>query len=496
MPSGWSACSTWVRRPRRWPGNGYRGSAGSQPPARALIEARELEIRHSRTNDRSYHSEYEEKIAAAMTSADKALGHYTPQVTAPEESALLATLQKSLTAYRKSQQRVIALGREGQQQDAADISDGASSTYAEEVLVALDALSAFNFASGEASSQQALASEALAWKTMVVLLVTSLLVGSGLTAVFVRRLQGQLGGEPATAVAIARAVADGDLSSQVPVRPGDTSSLMAQLQVMQRALVKTVGAVRQGSEAVATTSSRIAQGNRDLSSRTEEQAAALEQTAATMEQLGTTVQHNAQNARQASEFARSSSQIATEGGAAVTQVVLTMKGIHEASRKISEIIGVIDGIAFQTNILALNAAVEAARAGEQGRGFAVVAAEVRALALRSAEAAREIKSLISVSVERVSQGSEQVDQAGRKMKEIVESIQRVASLVGEISTASAEQSTGVVQIGQAVSQMDQATQQNAALVNQGAASAESLAAQAQGLVEAVAVFRVETHPNH
>ncbi|WP_442775373.1 methyl-accepting chemotaxis protein [Sphaerotilus montanus] len=476
----------------KWlPGVGRIASARA-----AVIEARDVEIRHSRTEDRSYHAEYEEKIGAAMKTADQALLDYGQQVSGDQEAGLLAEVRKHWEAYLKSQQRVIALGRDKQHQDAADISDGASSTHVDALLGALEALSTYNFEGSHTTSERASTVKAMAWKGMLGLLGCAVVAGVGMASLFVRRLRRQLGGEPATAVAVARAVAAGDLGSPVPVNPGDTESLMAQLQSMQTALVRAVSAVREGSEQVAATSGRIAESNRDLSSRTEEQAAALEQTAATMEQLGTTVQHNAQNALQASEVARASSQIAAEGGAVVTQVVTTMKGIHEASRKISEIIGVIDGIAFQTNILALNAAVEAARAGEQGRGFAVVAAEVRSLALRSADAAREIKSLISVSVDRVAQGSSQVDQAGRKMQEIVDSIQRVASLVGEISTASAEQSTGVAQVGQAVSQMDQATQQNAALVNQGAASAESLAAQAQGLVDAVAVFRMEAHAHH
>ena len=470
----------------KWlPGVGRIASARA-----AVIEARDVEIRHSRTEDRSYHAEYEEKIGAAMKTANQALLDYGQQVSGDQEAGLLAEVRKHWEAYLKSQQRVIALGRDKQHQDAADISDGASSTHVDALLGALEALSTYNFEGSHTTSERASTVKAMAWKGMLGLLGCAVVAGVGMASLFVRRLRRQLGGEPATAVAVARAVAAGDLGSPVPVNPGDTESLMAQLQSMQTALVRAVSAVREGSEQVAATSGRIAESNRDLSSRTEEQAAALEQTAATMEQLGTTVQHNAQNALQASEVARASSQIAAEGGAVVTQVVVTMKGIHEASRKISEIIGVIDGIAFQTNSLALNAAVEAARAGEQGRGFAVV------LALRSADAAREIKSLISVSVERVAQGSSQVDQAGRKMQEIVDSIQRVASLVGEISTASAEQSTGVAQVGQAVSQMDQATQQNAALVNQGTASAESLAEQAQGLVDAVAVFRMESHGHH
>ncbi|HEX5356728.1 MAG TPA: methyl-accepting chemotaxis protein [Aquabacterium sp.] len=263
------------------------------------------------------------------------------------------------------------------------------------------------------------------------------------------------------------------------------------LDRMRSEMSHVVSTVRRNSDSVATASSQIAQGNQDLSGRTEQQASSLQQTASSMEELGSTVRQNADNARQANQLAQGASSVAARGGEVVSQVVDTMKGINESSRKIADIITVIDGIAFQTNILALNAAVEAARAGEQGRGFAVVAGEVRNLAQRSAEAAKEIKSLISTSVERVEQGTELVDQAGSTMQEIVASIKRVSDIIGEISAASAEQSSGVASVGDAVNQMDQATQQNAALVEQSAAAAESLKQQAQQLVQAVAVFKVD-----
>jgi methyl-accepting chemotaxis protein len=300
----------------------------------------------------------------------------------------------------------------------------------------------------------------------------------------------QLGAEPAEAATIAERVARGDLSVAVPVKPGDTASIMASFARMQSSLSQLVQHVRQNSESVASASAQIAQGNQDLSSRTEQQASALQQTAATMEELGTTVRHNADNAKQANQLAQTASAVASQGGDVVGKVVVTMQGIHDSSRKIGDIIGTIDGIAFQTNILALNAAVEAARAGEQGRGFAVVASEVRTLAQRSAEAAKEIKSLIGRSVEQVEQGSALVDQAGKTMGEIVGSIQRVSDIVAEITSASVEQSSGVQQVGEAVSQMDQATQQNAALVEESASAAESLRNQAQQLVQTVAVFKL------
>ncbi len=283
----------------------------------------------------------------------------------------------------------------------------------------------------------------------------------------------------------------GDLTEDLRVdRADEAGQLLLAMREMQASLVALVGTVRTNADSVATASAQIAQGNSDLSQRTEEQASALEETAATMEQLGSTVKLNADNARQANQLAQGASAVAVEGGEVVGQVVATMKGIQESSRRIADIIAVIDGIAFQTNILALNAAVEAARAGEQGRGFAVVAGEVRTLAQRSAEAAREIKSLIGTSVDRVEQGTALVDRAGTTMGEIVTAIRRVTDIMGEISAASGEQSSGVGQVGEAITQMDQATQQNAALVEQSAAAAESLKGQAQALVQAVSAFRV------
>jgi methyl-accepting chemotaxis protein len=322
------------------------------------------------------------------------------------------------------------------------------------------------------------------------------LAGSVLGLVAARSITSQLGGEPAEVVGIGNAVANGDLSTAIHVQPGSEDSIKGAMARMQDALRQTVAAVRQGAEMVATSSSEIASGNHDLSARTESQASALEQTAASMEELGSTVRQNADNARQANQLAMNASEVAIKGGEVVGQVVETMKGINQASHRIADIIGVIDGIAFQTNILALNAAVEAARAGEQGRGFAVVASEVRNLAGRSAEAAKEIKALIGASVERVEHGSTLVDQAGATMTEVVAAIRRVTDIMGEISAASSEQSAGVAQVGEAVTQMDHATQQNAALVEEMAAAASSLQGQAQDLVHTVAVFRLNAEDAH
>lgn len=309
--------------------------------------------------------------------------------------------------------------------------------------------------------------------------------------VVVRGITRQLGAEPSDVQQITTAIAGGDLSTPIVVKPGMGHSVMGGMATMQIALRDVVSNVRMGAQNLSAASAEIAQGNNDLSVRTESQASALEETAASMEELSSTVQHNADNSRQGNQLAQNAANIAQQGGEAVSQVVHTMKGINESSKKIADIINVIDGIAFQTNILALNAAVEAARAGDQGRGFAVVATEVRSLAQRSAQAAKEIKGLINHSAEQVEQGTMQVDVAGKTMHEVVASIQRVASLMGEISAASAEQSAGVEQVAEAVTEMDQVTQQNAALVEESAAAASSLKSQAEQLVNAVAIFKID-----
>jgi methyl-accepting chemotaxis protein len=325
------------------------------------------------------------------------------------------------------------------------------------------------------------------------LLAVAVAIGASLIIAFVvtfaRITLRRLGAEPVVLRAFATRIADGNLDGRFDARPHDASVAGAMLR-MQHTLAATVQRIRGNAESVASASTQIAQGNGDLSSRTEHQASSLQQTAAAMEQLGATVQLNADNARQANQLAQGASSAALAGGQVVGQTVETMRDINEASRRIADIIGVIDGIAFQTNILALNAAVEAARAGEQGRGFAVVASEVRSLAGRSAEAAKEIKGLITQSVQRVERGSALVDQAGSTMNEVVGAIRRVTDIVAEISSASAEQSQGVLQASAAVTAMDRATQQNAALVEETAAAAGALSDQAQLMVASVASFKL------
>ncbi|MFZ5575352.1 MAG: methyl-accepting chemotaxis protein [Pseudomonadota bacterium] len=322
----------------------------------------------------------------------------------------------------------------------------------------------------------------------IVVIVIGLLLAALVGYFTIRAITGSL----RKAVHVAEAVAAGDLTQRIEVESRDEiGQLMQSLQEMNEALVRVVGQVRAGVDTVATASSQIASGNLDLSSRTEEQASSLEETASSMEELTSTVKQNAENARQANQLVNATADVAAKGGDVVGQVVTTMASIKDSSRKIADIIGVIDGIAFQTNILALNAAVEAARAGEQGRGFAVVAAEVRNLAQRSAGAAKEIKALIEDSVAKVDAGGHLVDEAGHTMEEIVTSVKRVTDIMSEIAAASQEQSLGIEQVNQAISQMDDVTQQNAALVEEAAAAAESLQEQAAKLAEAVSVFRLE-----
>ena len=319
-------------------------------------------------------------------------------------------------------------------------------------------------------------------------------IGVALTAIILlvaRSIERSIGGDPEQAAAFARRIAAGDLAGSMKLADNDNASLLHAMMKMRDSLSGIVGEVRSGTEAMSSASSQIASGNQDLSSRTEEQAASLQETAASMGQLTSTVKQNADNARQANQLAMTASDVAAKGGAVVSQVVDTMGSINESSRKIVDIIGVIDGIAFQTNILALNAAVEAARAGEQGRGFAVVASEVRSLAQRSADAAKEIKGLIGASVEKVETGSKLVNHAGATMEEVVASIRRVTDIMSGITVASQEQSAGIEQVNQAIAQMDQVTQQNAALVEQAAAAAKSMQDQAANLSGLVDIFKLE-----
>ena len=350
----------------------------------------------------------------------------------------------------------------------------------------------WEFKSGMASqlAQEGAATYRMSLSMLVIACGVALALGVGAAIVVVRSIGRQMGGEPTEVARIALAIADGDLSMEVPLKAADTSSVMAAMATMRERLAQLVGEVRQSSESIATGSAQIATGNSDLSQRTEEQASNLQQTVVSMEQLTSTVKHNADTANEANRLASSASASAAQGGNAVAQVVATMQGIATSSQTISDITGVIDGIAFQTNILALNAAVEAARAGEQGRGFAVVASEVRSLAHRSADAAKQIKKLIGDNVQKVEAGARQVNDAGVSMREIVTQVQHVSELIGEIHSATSEQYRDISQVSNAIGRIDQVTLQNAALVEESSAAADSLRAQAAKLAEVVRVFQL------
>ena len=403
-----------------------------------------------------------------------------------------ARVDEERAKYRAIRERILALLETNKQSEAAQVLLNEMRTQHRAYEAALQKQIDFQTVGAREEAEHA-ADQAKSLKIAVGVEVFLAVVFSIAMGVFlVRSITRPLD----EAVALARAVADGDLSRPIEVHSKDeTGQLLQALSDMQGSLARVVSTVRTGSDSVSTASAEIAQGNQDLSARTESQASSLQETAASMEELSSTVRQNADNAREANQLAQSASTVAVQGGEVVGRVVETMRGISDSSKRIADIINVIDGIAFQTNILALNAAVEAARAGEQGRGFAVVASEVRSLAGRSAEAAKEIKNLITDSVTRVEQGTQLADQAGHTMEDVVASIRRVTDIMGEISAASNEQSQGVAQVGEAVTNMDQVTQQNAALVEEMAAAAGSLSNQAQELVQAMAVFKV-SHDGH
>ncbi|QXL85663.1 methyl-accepting chemotaxis protein [Comamonas sp. NLF-1-9] len=429
-------------------------------------------------------------IEQARSSTDTWLAQLEPVMRTDQERALMDKMKAERAAYFKGEQALRDLVFNDTAAAARNFLNDELRPVLASYKSAIQAVITAETGAATEQGQRARAGASQAVTLLLALGLAALALALALGWLIARSLLRELGGEPAVAAQLATAVAQGDFTRDMAVREGDSASLIAQLAAMKDRLAAVVGQVRASSDGVAVAASEIAQGNQDLSARTESQASALEQTAASMEELGATVRQNADSASQANQLARNASEVAVRGGGAVDQMVQTMRGIHESSTRIADIIGVIDGIAFQTNILALNAAVEAARAGEQGRGFAVVAGEVRSLAGRSAEAAKEIKRLIQESVERVDQGSRLADQAGATMGEVVQSIQRVTDIVAEISAASSEQAGGVAQVGEAITQMDQTTQQNAALVEQMAAAAASLRGQAQQLVQAVAVFKL------
>jgi methyl-accepting chemotaxis protein len=432
-------------------------------------------------------------IARFIAASKDSLAKAQPLFVTPAAKELFARFAAVETQYITVMTQALSLaGTEPLAQRSAELAGLLNQTrqHADELDGVLDKLSLQKEERAKAAAEQASGVYQASRSFMLALVLGSMAAGLALGVLITRGLTRQLGGEPAYAVKIAGAIAEGDLSVDIRTASHDNASLLFAMKAMRDKLVGIVSQVRSGTDTIHTASSEIAQGNLDLSSRTEEQASSLEETASSMEQLTSAVRQNADNARQANALAGAASDVAGKGGAVVGRVVQTMESINASSRKIVDIISVIDGIAFQTNILALNAAVEAARAGEEGRGFAVVASEVRNLAQRSSQAAKEIKTLIGDSVEQVEIGSRLVHDAGKTMDEVVTSVRQVADIMQEITAASAEQSAGIEQVNQAILQMDQVTQQNAALVEEAAAAAESLQDQAQILTDLVGVFRL------
>ncbi len=458
-----------------------------------LIQVARFRAQYARAGDAASRDKYRALFEHHLTATEESLTKAAPTLVSERDQQGLREVQSKLAVYKpygrefldavaKTDFPAVSSELETRNQTAITtfqpVTDGLSelATHKEEV-------------GGTAARAITDTYEHVRWLVVAAALTTvALAIWLGIR--LATRLMLQLGGEPDEAVHIARQVSAGHLSERIKTRPGDTSSVLAAMKEMQERLCALVGGIRGSADSIATASIQIASGNGDLSGRTEHQASRLQQTSSTMEELSSTVSHNAETAKQAASMATAASTVAQEGGAAVGRVVSTMSEISEASRRIGDIIAVIDGIAFQTNILALNAAVEAARAGEQGRGFAVVATEVRALAQRSSQAAKEIKQLINASTEKVETGGAQVADAGRKMEEIVQHVQNVSELISEISAATAQQTVGIAQVEEAVSQLDEMTQQNAALVEQSAAAADSLSQQAGELVASARVFRL------
>ena len=466
----------------------FRGSAHDRSIAvRDVVLAPTEEARKKEVEAIARLADFYAKSAAQLDDVLKSASQVPPEV-GPMVQSLKDIEARTVATTAK----VVALMQAGDRAGAEALLWAEAKPQYEQWLAAANKLIDYEEARIIANSQ--LANKDASQFTGVMLSITLLavLISIAVTVLVSRSISRELGAEPSEVRSVVQAIQQGDLTVPVQVKAGDTTSVMVAVRDMQQRFHELVSAVRDNVDQLRTTSHDISTGNQNLGQRTEQAASSLEQTAASMEELTATVRQSADSARQANQLATTAAGTATKGGEVMLQVVSTMQDIHQSSQKIADIIGVIDGIAFQTNILALNAAVEAARAGEQGRGFAVVATEVRSLAQRSAEAAKEIKSLIQTSVEKVGSGAELVGNAGETMNEIVRGVQRVNDIIGEISSAAAEQSDGISQVNVAVSQLDHMTQQNGALVGESTAAADNLRNQAQRLAELIAVFQINS----
>jgi len=446
------------------------------------------------TTDQAVQQRQIENIAQSRKEADERLAQLDQSVISPAGRAALARVQDAVRAYESGQQRLIALARSGQDAAARDYLNTDVKPMLQACRDTLREQIANEVALMDQSRQQAAQAYAATRTQMLLLGALSLLVSGGVAALIILRLRRALGGEPDQAAQTAARIAGGDLTGMIALRHGDRSSMMYEMEHMRDELGRLVGNVRRDTDQIAAASAQIAAGNLDLSARTEQQAASLEETAAAMEQLSATVEQNSANADQADQLAQQASAAAARGEQAVAAVTLRMQDIASSAGQMADIISLIDGIAFQTNILALNAAVEAARAGDAGRGFAVVAAEVRQLAQRSAAAARQIGELIQAATSHAAAGAGLVEQTGSAMHDIMQGVVRVAAIMAQIRHASAEQHAGIVSCSRAIVDMDQATQQNAALVEEVAAAAKALQQQAGQLAQAVSRFRIDTQP--
>jgi methyl-accepting chemotaxis protein len=459
-----------------------------------IARVRTREFQYIISSEQADMDKYDKVIAADLVDLGKMQSDYVKLLATPEEKALYADFVAMWERYMTEDAKIRAAARAGDDAAARALIRGESNKLIVAMRGQVDKLVKLYGDGGIQAAQHGdeVYNSARGW--IITLLAASVALGALGAVLITAWLVRRLGGEPDYAAEIAKRIAAGELSVDVQTRPHDQSSLLFAMKSMRESLANIVGQVRAATDTIASASDQIVAGNLDLSARTEQQASSLEETAASMEELTSTVKQNSESARQANQLALQASGIAQKGGAVVGRVVETMGSINESARKIVDIIGVIDGIAFQTNILALNAAVEAARAGEQGRGFAVVASEVRNLAQRSAAAAKEIKALIGDSVNQVEAGSMLVSQAGATMEEVVVSVRRVTDIMGEITSAGQEQSAGIEQVNEAIAQMDAVTQQNAALVEEATAASQSMRDQAGGLAALVSIFTVDSAP--